>query len=301
MLHALLQYKYTSGVIVGFCFGYCVCKYLNSQDDRQEISKKQFLSLKNPREVFNAGKLTLPNGKKLLPMDLKYLDIFMKWKCSILLLDMGIFPNAQEITESVAIFRCLQKHLKHISFKEPDVLCLVVGDGSTPRTASLLCFHSRWKRIVAIDPGLVENPKYANIHHLEVQKEKIQDVQFSISGRKHVVIILPHAHVTPNMAMASLNITSKESTTISVIQMPCCDYEYHDRVCGLDPDEQYTDYCIGSTRRVVRVWRDVFEAALANASVCVDGRPAKTRNDYPQSSSLNRRGWKKQRKASKKN
>ena len=42
--------------------------------------------------------------------------------------------------------------------------------------------------------------------------------------------------------------------------MPCCGYENHDRVFGTEPDVAYTDYAIGSTRRDIRVWRDVYTA-----------------------------------------
>jgi hypothetical protein len=35
-------------------------------------------------------------------MKLKHLDQFLRWTCSLDLLEMGLFPNAQEVTESMA-------------------------------------------------------------------------------------------------------------------------------------------------------------------------------------------------------
>ena len=37
--------------------------------------------------------------------------------------------------------------------KDPTVLCIVVGDGRTPRTAALLAMRTRWS-VVSIDPAL---------------------------------------------------------------------------------------------------------------------------------------------------
>jgi hypothetical protein len=50
---------------------------------------------------------------------------------------------------------------------------------------------------------------------------------------RSVLIILPHAHVPPNMAIASLRVTygsdggggGGSDVQIAVIQMPCCGYE----------------------------------------------------------------------------
>lgn len=39
------------------------------------------------------------------------------------MININLFPNAQEITESMAIYRCLEKHLTEISFKDENIFC----------------------------------------------------------------------------------------------------------------------------------------------------------------------------------
>ena len=85
---------------------------------------------------------------------LRYLDEFIKLKCSPDLLKSNLFPNAKEITESMGVYNAVRRNLqKEYSLASPDICCLVIGDGHVPRTASLFAMRTRWT-VFSIDPKL---------------------------------------------------------------------------------------------------------------------------------------------------
>ena len=47
----------------------------------------------------------------MLPISLTYLDQFMSYQCASFLMDLRLFPNAKEITESMACLSAVDKHL----------------------------------------------------------------------------------------------------------------------------------------------------------------------------------------------
>ena len=75
----------------------------------------------------------------VLRCDLKYVDTFLGWHCGQQLLAMGLFPGSitQEISESMACLAAATGRAG-LDIKDDSVLCVVVGDGRTPRTAALL-------------------------------------------------------------------------------------------------------------------------------------------------------------------
>ena len=94
------------------------------------------------------------DGSGNLSINLRFIDNFLRWECGRRLLSMGLFPNAQEISESVACLETVAERLCHqISLKDSDVVAIVVGDGRTPRTAALLALRTKWN-VVSIDPAL---------------------------------------------------------------------------------------------------------------------------------------------------
>ena len=230
---------------------------------------------------------------------MSYLDRFVAFRCAPALLRLGVFPNAKEITESMAVLWAVDTHLGAkpcgLRFNYRRVTCVVVGDGAAPRTACLACFRTKWGRVVAVDPALRCAPegdteRYAAVSRLELHAARIQDVRVDVDpAHEHVVVVLPHAHVIPNQALASLAFRAggaggRRRCTLSVIQMPCCNFEWHDRVCGLAPDAEYCDVAVASRRRRMRVWRDVMEAALRLRAVTVlraDGSGAVARAARP--------------------
>lgn len=279
-------------------------------------------------------------------MKLGHLNLFLRWDCSHVLLSMGLFPNAQEITESMACLNAMEKHLPMLRFSEPDTLCLVVGDGVSPRTAALIAMRTKWRRVVSIDPVLnqvnvgeeartwkgaarahadygrkldggvaaavaapdevpaaAHDKRSRRVAERERQREQLLRVErlellalpverAVIDVKRcdrHVVILLPHAHVVPDLSLGALRFdmdpgletTSSAQTdgplpSISVVQLPCCSYVKHDTVCSSPPDVTYLDEricCAKHGKREVRVWKDVAGQAVALRAVRLGERP----------------------------
>lgn len=265
------------------------------KDASLDARRREYISHANPDSMFNAHRVQL-NGQRLLPMSLDYVDMFLKWRCSRPLLEMGLFPDSKEIMESVACMEAVRTHLKDVlSFSDVNITCAVIGDGARPRTAALACFLTKWRRVISVDPGLKASEQ--SIHRLELRAKKIQDTVVDVDPRdSSIVLILPHAHVCPNVALACLQFPAQASLRplprIVVVQLPCCDYEYHDRCVEMPPDHEYSDMAIGSSRRLVRIWRDVASAAVAAKAVGMGNAKAIVKTWAPYSCSMDRRGWK---------
>jgi len=238
-----------------------------------------------------------------------YLDRFLKWDCSPTLLGMGIFPNAKEITESMACYSAADERLG-FKFADPGTLCVVVGDGATPRTAALFATRTKWRRIVSVDPALAGLPvtggnslakceksglaalknsggqrsrmhtrlaRIGEIQRLELLPQPVDQVVLDIDPihDKQILLVLPHAHVVPDTALGSLRLPEKAAIPwnalprISVVQLPCCSFAKHRQICGRDPDEEYIDERICGFANTVRVWHDIAEPAVALRAVRV--------------------------------
>jgi len=245
----------------------------------------------------------------------KQVDKFLSWDCGPRLLVMGLFPNVKEISESMACLNAVDRHLA-LRFSDVDTLCLVVGDGVVPRTAALLAMRTKWQRVISVDPMLdvfqgqdgcrgsadKAPPVYARhaaasessaerrrlqaeqlkqVQRLEMLSLPIESVVLDVAPScTRVVVILPHAHVVPDLALGALRldedaISGGQLPTISVVQLPCCKYVKHNTVCGATPDAEYLDECIcGRThgKRTIRVWADVAAAAVSLRAVRLGDR-----------------------------
>eukprot|EP00960_Hanusia_phi_P004881 141004-Hanusia_phi.AAC.2 len=86
---------------------------------------------------------------------LKYVDEFLKLDCAPSLIALKLFPNAKEITESMAVYTAFRRLLSAqcMDFDSSDSF-VFVGDGTTPRTAAIFAHLTRAGRCVAIDPML---------------------------------------------------------------------------------------------------------------------------------------------------
>lgn len=255
----------------------------------------------DPRRIHNAALVDFGDGQRLLPVSLKYLDRFLKLRCCVPMLEMGLFPDAKEISESMGCLWAVKTHLPDVlRWDESAVTCVVVGDGCRPRTAALCCFLTRWRRVLSIDPSLgPSSERIRAIERLELRAERIQAVTVDLDVKEDakVLIMLPHAHVCPNDALACLRVPATalqdpgQMPQISCVQLPCCEYEYHDRVAAQDPDAEYADPAIGSSRRTVRVWRDVGPAAMHLRAIGVGDERPEVQRRPPWSSSVDVRGW----------
>jgi hypothetical protein len=221
------------------------------------------------------------NGE--LPFKADYIDSFLRWDCGLTLLNLSMFPKndrTKEISESMACLAAVDKHLSDIlHFKDEKVLCLVVGDGSTPRTAALLAFRTRWARIISVDPALSASPelakKWEGVARLQLSSKRIQDCTFEVDDEKHVLLVLPHAHVSADVALGSLHFKpGVPLPTISIVQLPCCWVLWHEQVCGKHADKSFKDPAVFATARCVKVWQDVSADAVTHRAVGIgDQRP----------------------------
>ena len=94
-----------------------------------------------------------------------------------------------------------------------------------------------------------------------------------------VVVMLPHAHVTPDEALGCLRFGGERERgsavpAIAVVQLPCCGYVWHGTALGQPPDVERLDGRICAAARTVRVWRDV--SAHFNFGASARGLGART-------------------------
>merc|ERR1712187_146743 len=98
------------------------------------------------------------------------------------------------------------------------------------------CSHSARHR-----PSLVEQKQllWQGIERLHLVALPIEEFALDVDPELdlHIVFVLPHAHVVPDMALGSLRLDGAAAAagklpSISVVQMPCCSYIKHDTVCG---------------------------------------------------------------------
>ena len=88
---------------------------------------------------------------------------------------------------------------------DPSVLLVCVGDGLSPRTASLFCFRTKWK-CISVDP-LMRGPLgfhsdetrwSEHIERLTARRARLQDAVPVPAGKfvgERVLLVLPHAHI----------------------------------------------------------------------------------------------------------
>ncbi|KUF99151.1 Histone-lysine N-methyltransferase [Phytophthora nicotianae] len=95
------------------------------------------------------------------PVSLRYLNEFVgKLHCAPALLQHGLFPDAKEVTESMALFNAVRRYIepknKGESLKENGKHdgIVVVGDGNTPRTAAMFAFRMRGWKCYSVDPAM---------------------------------------------------------------------------------------------------------------------------------------------------
>lgn len=178
----------------------------------------------------------------------RYLQEFVKLNCAVDLLALKLFPNAKEITESMAAFRGVMDiiaNAANLKANDPNVVLVSVGDGVTPRTAALFAFRTEW-RCWSVDP-LLRMEKHYEINHLYLAKDKIEDVNLDFSDRP-VVIVCVHSHAKMKDILAHIHGKSRHLLTI-----PCC--EQH-----TIPNKVYfgyTDDNIWSEKREVKIWMNI--------------------------------------------
>ncbi len=173
----------------------------------------------------------------------RYMDEFLKCSCSPKLLSLKLFPNAKEITESFAAYEAVRSRCD-FRFDDPDVTCVCVGDGHTPRTGAVFAYRSKWM-VYSVDPNM--RVKEYGVDRLFLRKKRIEDIDFFTHEK--VVIVAVHSHASLESAIISVG----KPKHLFVVAIPCCFDQF---VTGVPCDDEYEDEGIWSPHRTVLVWEN---------------------------------------------
>lgn len=196
-------------------------------------------------------------NKGWLTPDRVYVHEFFRMRAAADILPLGVFPNVKEITESMAAFTA---SARLVDRSRSDVLCVAVGDGVTPRTATLCAFLSKWQ-CWSIDPNLREGKIAgweAKVQRLRCIKGRAEEQ--SIKTTSPVVVLAVHSHAPLHEFLPRID--AKE---VYVVAVPCCvpqrvevDLRKLDRgLWEIDPSYQYEDGGIWSEKKLVKVWENL--------------------------------------------
>ncbi len=157
----------------------------------------------------------------------------------------GLFPNVKEVTESFGMYHAVTQWIggtdPDIFDDDTNVYVIVVGDGKTPRTAALFAFMTKWQ-CCSIDPALEGD--YEGIRRLDIVPERIEDAKIKPTDDGINIIVMPHAHVEPQVAWNKL---ANDRTWL--VNMPCC---VHGELSL--PAIQYRDHYIASPKNYIRIY-----------------------------------------------
>jgi len=114
-----------------------------------------------------------------------------------------------------------------------DILCIVHGDGVTPRTGLIFALCTNW-RVISIDPimGGIEDPGEQMIRsgiekkhetklpsNLILHRGLVEDYSFDTDGFNYLAIVGVHSHANLQKLWERFNSITKIAFT-----MPCCKY-----------------------------------------------------------------------------
>lgn len=176
----------------------------------------------------------------------KYINEMMGCACFPDLLSLKIFPNGKEITESCSAYNFFRNNQGALfSLGDSSVSVVVVGDGCTPRTASLFAFRSAWT-CHSIDPEM----KWKNndrVNRLAVYRDKVEAFQEVYFDK----LILLHIH---SHADLSVSVEKFKADKRVVLSMPCCVKQKRER----PPDYEFVDEGVWSPHNKNLIWYDGF-------------------------------------------
>ncbi len=207
--------------------------------------------------------------------DLRHIDEFLAHpsvKSLLCLSDKwSLFPDAKEISESVAAFAAVRQHMPGAwDFDDPSIACVCIADGHTPRTAAVMHTYTKW-RVLSCDPAMREgvatdlNFRMPRLTALRCMAGELPEV-----AADRVAIVAVHAHnfvlrpppgaiargmPRPNILAETLaRVTAKE---VLIVALPCCH-----RLWLPDREHvaEYRDLGIWSHHNRVKVWSFTNEA-----------------------------------------
>lgn len=177
-------------------------------------------------------------------MSNNYLAQFVRLECAPDLLSWKVFPNAKEITESMAAFSAVWGHITD-DFGNKKIALVSVGDGHTPRTAALFACRTAWK-CYSVDPEL--RPKMWGIKRLVVIPKKIEDSPLDLHAFDMAIIVLVHSHAPMEAVLTNIKAKIRH-----VVAMPCCVPQTVKNKTYLG----YEDFGIYSPKNTIKVWLNI--------------------------------------------
>jgi hypothetical protein len=171
---------------------------------------------------------------------------------------LKLFPNIKEQTESVGMLWALSTHGEVGS----NALIVVVADGNTPRTATILAKKYQFAQIYSIDPAMKDLEM--NVPNLHLVPHCVEDwtSTFPIPNNiTDVAIIAPHSHVDLFSYLEPLLQHNQHISALpmTVIALPCCAPQClnsdQEKELDLILAHEYVDWDIHSEKNVVKVWQ----------------------------------------------
>ena len=173
-----------------------------------------------------------------------YIDRFLKLKSSIKFLELKLFPNTKEVTESMGAWFAIKRAVEGTGIdQKSNCIVYVVGDGHVPRTGALIACMTKWG-VVSIDP--VMRLREYGIKRLGPIQERAENLSFDCEGKiAFVVHVHSHAKLSDSIEMLQ---SYKE---LYVINIPCC----VPSDINIEPIGKYTDECILSKKNEVEIYK----------------------------------------------
>jgi hypothetical protein len=160
------------------------------------------------RESASEISLTVPKPS------LRYLDEFVTLKCAPDLLTAKIFPDAKEITESMAAFNAYRRHLMgRIDINNPRVLVIAVGDGIHPRTSSLFAMRTKFT-CISVDPALKIQGESVPLIKRELINPKWD---YSRSTRRVMMLNAKVSELSKHIQIFAINLYYRNNPLLSIL------------------------------------------------------------------------------------
>lgn len=154
---------------------------------------------------------------------LKHINRFLSLRCAADLLIAGFVPNAKEVSESMAAVAAVETYLCHgrLTARNENTAVVCVGDGKTPRTASLFAFMTKWQ-CYSVDPSMEHIHGVAEFNGIRTERlhiigRKIQDSNLYLSGFENVIVVSVHSHATNKNVLDGIAFIEADFVAI-----PCC-------------------------------------------------------------------------------
>jgi hypothetical protein len=184
---------------------------------------------------------------------------------------LPLFPNMKEVTESVGMFRFVSEALRaydHEAAESPDLI-VVVGDGSTCRTACL--FAALWPRscrVHSIDPNMRKtlldaksSPAISALADvLSCHRQTVQDWladHKSLPTCQRIILVAVHSHAALDLYVPALRLRTEN---LVLATMPCCVpqvlTEHECSSLGLELVAQKVDWGVASDKRTLYMWAE---------------------------------------------